>query len=228
MTEAYVFYSSVTLFAMGITALIMSILFRQRSKTLNSLPKDLSATVFSQTFVIFDPYPAQKKVMHRFLGLLPFVGLVTSLAAIMAVWTMLTNGLLMILFIIIIGLNMIVIEEAPDVYATARTFTKAVQKKSDFAKGDLRVLKIIQRLTPKIRNYYLGLAVFFIATSIAFPYAWEALPSFATWFGNSVVQVGGLNGPVIQVVAILFLLNIGVLQFVAFKLKSRIFRYDIR
>jgi hypothetical protein len=228
LTETYVFYASTTLFAMGIAALVMSLLFRQRCRTLNSLPKDLSATVFSQTFVIFDPHPAQKKVIHRFLGLLPFVGLVTSLAAIMAVWTMLTDGLLIILFIFIIGLNMIVIEEAPEVYRAAQAFIKAVQKNSDFAKGDLKVLRVVQRLAPKICNYYLGLAAFFVTASVALPYLWEAMPSFATWAGNSLTLIGGLNGQVFQLVTILFLLNIGILQFVAFKVKSRIFRYEIR
>jgi hypothetical protein len=229
LTEAYIYYSSITLFAMGITALVISILFRRRSKTLNSLPRDLSVTVFSHTFVVFDPYPAQKKVIHRFLGLLPFVGMVTALAAVMAVWSMLTNGLLFTVFITIIGLNIIVIEEAPEVYTTARTFIKAVQKKSDFAKGDLKVLKVVQRLAPKMCNYYFGLAIFFITTSVALPYTWEALPNLATWFGDSVTRFSGLNGMlIIQVVAILFLLNIAVLQLMASKLKSRIFRYEIK
>ncbi|MCJ7767113.1 hypothetical protein MUP79_01805 [Candidatus Bathyarchaeota archaeon] len=229
MVESYIYYSSVTLFVLGIVALVMALLFRQRSKGLSSLPKDLSPTVFSRTFVVFDPYPAQKKVWHRFLSLLPFVCLIVSLFAVMAVWSMLTNGLLLSVFVIIIGLNITVIEEAPDVYTTARIFIKAVQNKSNLAKGDLKVLNIIQRLAPKIRNYYVGLTFFFISTSIALPYAWEALPVFTAWLGNSVAQASGVNGMlVVQVLTILLLLNIAVLQFVAFRLKNKIFRYEIK
>jgi hypothetical protein len=207
----------------------MAVLFRQRSKGLSSLPKDLSPTVFSKTFAVFDPYPAQKKVWHRFLSLLPFICLIASLFAVMAVWSMLTNGLLLSVFVIIIGLNIIVIQEAPDVYATSKIFIKAVQDKSNLAKGDLKVLNIIRRLAPKIRNYYVALTVFFIGTSVVLPYAWEALPGFAAGFGNSVAQVSGINGMVVvQALAILLLLSIGVLQFVAFRLKSKIFGHDIK
>ena len=207
----------------------MAVLFRQRSKGLSSLPRDISPTVFGSTFVVFDPYPAQKKVWHRFLSLLPFVCLIVSLFAVIAVWSMLTNGLLLSVFVMIIGLNIIVIEEAPEVYTTARVFINAVQNKSDLAKGDLRVLNIIQRLAPKIRNYYVGLTVFFIGTSIVLPYVWEAMPGFATLLGNSVAQASGVNGMlVVQVLTLFLLLNIAVLQFVAFRLKNRVFGYEIK
>lgn len=229
MVEGYIYYSSATLFVLGITALVMAVLFRQRSKGLSSLPKDLSPSVFSRTFVVFDPYPAQKKVWHRFLSLLPFVCLIASLFAVMAVWSMLTNGLLLSVFVVIIGLNIIVIQEAPDVYTTAQIFIKAVQNKSNLAKGDLKVLNIIQELAPKIRNYYVGLTVFFIGTSIALPYAWETLPGFATWLSNALAQVSGVNGMlVVQALAILLLLSVAAFQFVAFRLKNKIFRYEIK
>jgi hypothetical protein len=229
LVEGYIYYSSVTLFVLGITALVMAVLFRQRARGLSSLPKDLAPTVFSRTFVVFDPFPAQKKAWHRFLSLLPFVCLIVSLFAVMAVWSMLTNGLLLSAFVIVIGLNTIVIQEAPDVYTTSKVFIKAVQNKSNLAKGDLKVLKIIQKLTPKIRNYYVGLTVFFICTSVALPYAWEALPGFSTWLGNSLAQVSGINGMlVVQALAILLLLSIGALQFVAFRLKNKIFRYETK
>jgi len=229
LVEGYIYYSSATLFVLGIVALVMAVLFRQRSKGLSSLPKDLSPTVFSRTFVVFDPYPAQKKVWHRFLSLLPFVCLIASLFAVMAVWSMLTNGLLLSVFVVVIGLNIIVIQEAPDVYTTAKIFIKAVQNKSNLAKGDLRVLNIIRKLAPKIRNYYVGLTVFFIGTSVALPYAWETLPGLATWLSNASAQVSGVNGMlVVQAIAVLLLLSIAAFQFVAFRLKNKIFRYETK
>ena len=229
MVEGYIYYSSVTLFVLGIIALVMAVLFRQRSKGLSSLPRDLSPTIFSRTFVVFDPYPAQKKVWHRFLSLLPFVCLIASLLAVMAVWSMLTNGLMLSVFVIIVGLNIIVIQEAPDVYATAKIFIKAVQDKSNLAKGDLKVLNIIQKLALKIRNYYVALTVFFIGTSVVLPYVWEALPDLAAGLGNSVNQVSGVDGMVfVQALMILLLVSIAALQFVAFRLKNKIFRHDLK
>ena len=229
MVEGYIYYSSVTLFVLGIVALVMAALFRQKSKGLSSLPKDLSPTIFNRTFVVFDPYPVQKKVWHRFLSLLPFVCLIASLFAVIAVWSMLTNGLLLSVFVIIIGINIIIIREAPEVYMTAKIFTKAVQNRSNLAKGDLKVLKLIQKLAPKIRNYYVGLTIFFIGTSIALPYAYEALPGFATVLGSASAQASGINGMLaVQSFAIVLLLGIATLQFIAFRLKSKIFKYDIK
>lgn len=229
MTEAYVIYSSATLFAMGVVALFLSVLFRERSQKLNSLPNDLQTTIFSQTFVIFDPYPTQKKVINRFLSVLPFVGLATALAAIMAVWRILTTGFLLSLFTVIIGLNVITIEEAPEVYMNTRIFVKAVQNKSNFADGDLKVLRLLKKLTSKISKYYLGLSTVFILASITFPYAWEALPGFANWLADSVAQSSGVSGMfAFQMAAVLLIFSLGILQFFAFKLKNKIFRYETK
>ncbi len=229
MVEDYLYYSSITLFILGIMALVMAVLFRRRSRGLSTIPADLSPTVYDRTFVVFDPYPAQKKVWHRFLSLLPFVCLTVSLFAVMAVWTMLTNGLLLNVFVIIIGLNIIVIREAPEIYTTAKIFTKAIQNRSNLAKGDLRVLDLIMKMAPKLRNYYTGLTIFFIGTSIALPYASEAMPGFAAWLGNATAQVSGINGmQAAQSLTILLLLSIAAFQFVAFRLKNKIFRYEIK
>ena len=216
MTESYIYYTSIVLFALGLIALVMAVLFRQRSKRLNDLPKELSPAVFGQTFVVFNPYPAQKKLWHRFLSLLPFVCLAVSVVVVIAMWSMLTNSLLLPAFVIVVGLNIIVIEEAPEVFMTARIFIKAVQNKTELAKGDLKVLKIIQRVAPRMRDYYVGLTILFIATSLVLLYGWEALPSSVPWIGDP------------RGIVILFILIVALLQFAVFKLKNKMFRYEIK
>jgi len=227
LVEGYIYYSSISLSVLGIMALVMAVLFRQRSKGLESLPRDLEATVSSKTFVVFDPYPAPKKVWHRFLALLPFACLIIATLLVIAAWTLLTNGLLLSAFIVIIGVNVVVLEDAPEVYATAKIFIRAVQNNSNLAKGDLRVLRIIQRMVPKLRNYYIGLTIFFIGAAIVLPYAWETLPGFAAWLGNSTQQISGVNGTqLVQTAVILLLLGIAALQFVVFKVKNKVFKYE--
>jgi len=228
MVEGYIYYSAISLSVLGIMALIMAVLFRKRSKGLESLPRNLEATVTSKTFVVFDPYPAPKKVWHRFLALLPFACLIIATLLVIAAWTLLTNGLLLSTFIIIIGVNVVVLEDAPELYVTAKIFIRAIQNNSSLAKGDLRVLIIIQRMVPKLRNYYVGLTIFFIGAAIVLPSAWETLPSFAAWLGSSMEQVSGVNGTqLVQTAFILLLLGIAVLQFVVFKVKNKVFKYEI-
>jgi len=228
MVEGYIYYSAISLSVLGIMALVMAALFRKRSKGLDSLPKDLEATVTSKTFVVFDPYPAPRKVWHRFLALLPFACLVIATLLVIAAWALLTNGLMLSAFIIIVGVNVVVLEDAPELYAASKLFIRAIQNNSDLAKGDLRVLKIIQRMVPKLRNYYVGLTIFFIGAAIILPSAWETLPGFAVWLGSSMEEVSGVNGAqLVQTAFVLLLLGIAVLQFVVFKVKNKVFKYEI-
>ncbi len=212
--EDYIYYTSIALFALGIVALVTSVLFRQRSKILGGLPKDISAEVSSQTFVVFDPYPARKKIWHRFLSLLPFVCLAIAVLVVIALWSMLMNNLLLPAFVIVVGLNLIVVEEAPEVFVTARTLVKAVQNNTEFAKGDVKVLRIVQRVTPRMRNYYVGLAAIFLAAALALMFAWETLPTSVPWIGEP------------REIVIVFILSIALLQFAVFKVKNKMFGYQ--
>ena len=190
--------------AMAGVALCLSTLFRLRVKRLRSIPRDLGATVFNQTFAVFDPYPQQKKVMHRFLGAMPFIGIAVTFAGIAIVWKMVTAGFLLSTFIMIITLNIIVIEEAPEVYINSKLFIKAVQNKSNFAEGDVKALNLVRKLASKITNYYLGISAILIVTSVALPYVWESLPSLSNWLVASVANLSGLSGTLVfQVVAFL-------------------------
>ena len=229
MTETYLFYSSLTMLAMAGVALCLSTLFRLRVKRLRSIPRDLGATVFNQTFAVFDPYPQQKKVMHRFLGAMPFIGIAVTFAGIAIVWKMVTAGFLLSTFIMIITLNIIVIEEAPEVYINSKLFIKAVQNKSNFAEGDVKALNLVRKLASKISNYYLGISAILIVTSVALPYVWESLPSLSNWLVASVANLSGLSGTLVfQVVAFLLALSFVIIQLVAFKLKNRIFRCETK
>lgn len=225
--EGYVFYSSLSLIAMGGLALGLSVLFRLKFHSLNSLPRNLSASVFSRTFVVFDPYPQQTKVIHHLLLALPFVAFFVTLGLTLALWRMLASGLILSILAIIISLNLIVVEEAPEVYMNSNTFIKAVQNSANFAYGDLKALQILEKLTPKLSNYYLGLAIFLIASSIVLPRIFTAGPWLFGWLVDLIARSGGSNEiAVAPIVIILPALSISILQLLASKVKNKIFRYE--
>ena len=142
---------------------------------------------------------------------------------------MVAAGFLLSTFIIIITLNIIVIEEAPEVYMNSRLFVKAVQNKRNLAEGDVKALNLVRKLAPKISNYYLGISAILIITSVALPYVWESLPSLTNWLVASAANLSGLSGILVfQVVAFLLAISFVIIQLVAFKLKNRIFRYEIK
>jgi hypothetical protein len=222
------FYSSLTLIAMGCLTLALSMIFRLESRRLESLPRDLKASVFDRTFNVFDPYPRRVKLIHRFLTVLPVIAGIGSILLSFAVWILATSGLAISIFIIIIGLNLIMIGEAPEIYTNSNVFVKAVEKNAKFAAGDLKVLQLIKKLSLKLAHYYLGLAVLFTALSVALQYVWTALPSFLAQIVHAIKQVGGSNGiTVVEIIAVILALNLVLLQFAAFKIKDRMFKYEL-
>jgi len=224
--EGYVFYSSLTLIAMGCLALSLSILFRLKFRSLNSLPRNLSATVFSRTFVVFDPYPQQTKVIHDFLLALPFVAFFVTLGLTLALWKMLASGLILSVLAIIVSLNLIVIEEAPELYMNSTLFIGAVQNGTNLANGDLKALQLIRSLAPKLSNYYLGIAIFLITSSIALPYIWTAVPWLFRQLIDLIARSSDSNQIVVlPITVILPALSLFILQLLAFKIKNRIFRH---
>lgn len=210
-------------------ALGLSILFRSKSRNLNNLPKNLSATVFNRTFIVFDPYPQHAKVIHSFLLALPIVTLFFTIGLMLIIWEILASGLVLSVLTIIVGLNLIVIEEAPEVYVNSRTFIRAVRSGTDFASGDLKALQLVRNLAPKLSNYYFGLSMVFIAFSIALPYAWTSAPWLLMQLINLLAQSGGLNqNAVLPLTVVLFILGISILQILVLKIKNRIFRFEPR
>jgi len=225
--ESYVFYSSITLFALGCIALGLSILFRLKSRDLKSLPKNLFATVFNRTFTVFDPYPQHTKVIHSFLLALPFVALFVTIGLTLVIWEILASGLILSLLIIIIGLNLIVIEEAPEVYMNSATFIKAVRSGTDLATGDLKALRLIRDLAAKLSNYYFGLSTVFVMSSIVLPYVWTSVPGFFMQLVRLVTQTAGLSEiAVFPATVVLLVVGVSILQLLVLRIKNRIFRFE--
>jgi len=185
--------------------------------------------VFDRTFNVFDPYPDQIKVIHRFLTALPLIAGVGAIGLGFGVWSLLSSGLMLSIFVMIVGLNLIIIAEAPEIYTNSNIFTRAIQNQTKLASGDVKVLRVIRKLAPKLGHYYLALAITFIAFSLALQYIWDSLPSLFAQIANVIAQTSGSNGiGVMQAITIICALSCVLLQFVAFKIKSRMFRYEMK
>lgn len=228
MAEAYVFYSSVTLASLACASLVLVVLFRKKSRDLNGLSTELTASVFNRTYVVFDPYPRQRKVIHRFLTALPLaVGAVTG-GMLLLVWETLMSGLFLSFILIIIGLNMIVLEETPEVYMNTGVFIRAIQKGAKMAPGDLRVLQLTKKAAVKLSKYYIALCMFLVVCSVVLPYA--AAPVFQGFlyflqflleFSHPAGFIGWL------IIGILLATSYVIICFSLSKIKSRLFRYEL-
>jgi hypothetical protein len=228
MAEAYLFYSSLTLLAMGCLTLVLSIFFRLKSRAMNSMPKNLSANVFNKTFIVFNPYSERTKIIHNLLSLLPILVFCACLGIVLVLFTILEYGFMLSFFVLIIGLNLMFLEHASEVYQNSETFIEAVQNGTKLGVGDLKVFQIVKSASPRISNYYLGLSVLFIALSAALPYIWSSALLFYALFVGSIFEVGLPTGIIAyQVAVFLFALIVVIFQILFRKIKGKLVSYLI-
>jgi hypothetical protein len=221
--EEYLLYSSFALFTMGCLVLAISIIFRLKFREINSLPENLSANVSNKTFIVFNPFPEHRKIIHRFLLVLPMVVLFTSMCFVLIMIKILEYGVLLSFFALLIGLNLIVVEGAFDVYQNSKIFIKAVQDGTSLGVGDLKVLRIMEKLMPKLSNYYLGLSIIFMASSAMLPYIWSSSLLFFAWFIGLIFQASAPTGVISWEVAVfLFVLTLVVVQIFASAVKNKL------
>jgi len=221
--EGSIFYSSLTLFAMCCLALAISIFLRLKSRVINGLPKNLSANVFDKTFIVFNPYQEHRKFIHSYLSLfLMLVGFVFAGFALI-VWKMLECGLLLSLFILIIGLNLIVLEDVLEIYRNSEIFVNAVQGGTNLGVGDVKAFQLIKKVMPKLSNYYLGLSVVFMVFSVMLPYIWSSALWFFARFIGLILQVSAPTGVISwQVAVFLFALILVAIQLFASAVKNKL------
>jgi hypothetical protein len=228
LAEAYVFYSSVTLALLGCTALTLAVFLRKKSKVLNGLSTKVTASVFNRTYVVFDPYPDRRRVIHRFLTALPLVVGAITCGMLVLVWVTLTSGLFLSFVLIIISLNMIVLEETPEVLLNNGVFVKAFQEGAKMAPGDLRVLELTKKAAAKLGKYYLVLCIFFVACAVVLPYAaapvLQGFLSFLEFLLKLSQPAGGMGW---LVMGFLLVTTYVIICFSLSKIKSRLFKYEL-
>jgi len=211
------------MFAMGCLTLVLSILFRLKHHRMNSLPRNLSANVFDKTFNVFNPYPERRRIVHNCLSALPLMVLPLCLVLFLFVWKVLESGLLLSLVLLIICLNLILIEVASEIYQNANIFIKAFNKKADLGVGDLKVFQTLERVMPKLSNYYLALSILFVTLGAILSYIWSSLLWFFAQVVGVVLEVSTLTGSAIGflVAVFLFVLMVVVVQIFIQKIKSK-------
>lgn len=225
MAEFFLVSSSLTLFSLGCVAISLSILFRSISSKLDDLPRDLAADARDKTFIVFDPSSERRKSLHSSLSLLPIVAFSVSVGFAILAWKMLESGLALSLAILAIGLNLIEVDDASEIYHNSKTFSKAVQGGTSLGVGDLRGFRILKSILPRMIHYYLGLSVIFLALSAALPHVWSSALWYSAQYIGLILRAGASTGaPALgyQLAILLFAVTLALAQLSASKLKARL------
>lgn len=222
-----ILFASVILFIMGCLALALSILFRLRFRVLDSLPKNLSASVFSKTFVVFDPFPRQHKIIQSHLFTLAFIAGLTALLISLALFSMIGTGFALSIFVILTAANLIILDDAFDVYKNSKLFLNAILSGKNLGVGDLKVFSYLKLLTRRLSNYYIGVAIFLFLLSFSLHnILYPALLAFCQFIGL-MIQASSIAGAVgWQFAIFLFAFVLVLFEIFIIKVKDRTFKLE--
>ncbi|MEM3616633.1 MAG: hypothetical protein QXJ31_01805 [Candidatus Bathyarchaeia archaeon] len=219
-------YASAALLVMGLSSIILAALFRSKFKKLKELSSTgLSPNVYSKTFIVFDPYPEQRKIIHNYLTFWTLILGFTSIAASLASFVLVGVGFGFTVFAILAALSLIVMDDAFDVYKNSTIFADAISKGSSLGVGDLKVFSILEVCTRRLSYYYLGVAVFLASVSLALPYILNHAMLALTLLMAEITQISSIAGFANWLLAVLlFSIFVVLFEILIMKAKSRIFK----
>ena len=226
MAEIYLFYSSLTLFAMGCVALVLFLFFRLKYHGMNSYPKNLSANIFNKTFNVLDPYPERRKIIHSFLSAVPLIVFLACLAFVFLLWKVFEYGLLSSFFILLVCLNLMLMDVMSEIYQVTKIFIKAIRGEASLGVGDIKAIQLLKKALPRLSNYYLALSILFFVFAAMLGYIWFSLLWFFTQVIGLILEISATTGIMsYQVAVFLFTLIVVVIQIFAWKIKNKFLRH---
>jgi len=136
------------------------------------------------------------------------------------------TGLLLSSTIFILCTSLMVFEEAFEIPKNADAFLKAIEKGNSLGEGDLSVFSIVKETLPKLRNYYLVLAVAFFAFSAILPYILPSAIFVFTWIVTLPAGLASSFGVLVAFYTVLWLAIITLtIQVTAGWIKKLIFGF---
>jgi small-conductance mechanosensitive channel len=226
MAEIYLFYSSLTLFAMGCVALVLFLFFRLKYHGMNSYPKNLSANIFNKTFNVLDPYPERRKIIHNFLSAVPLIVFFACLVFAILLWKVFEHGLLSSFFILLICLNLMLMDVMSEIYQVTKIFIKAIHGEASLGVGDIKAIQMLKKALPRLSNYYLALSILFFVFAAMLGYIWFSLLWLFSQVIGLILKISATTGIMsYQVAVFLFTLIVVVIQIFAWKIKNKFLRH---
>jgi hypothetical protein len=203
--------------------MITSVIFQLLHRKIENLPKNFTVNVYDKTYVVFNPYPEETKVIHSFLTAFPLVACLISVVIAIVLWKLFVSGLVLSLVALVIGLNLLVVEDASDIYINSKMILKSPQSEIRFGVGDLKGLQILRKALPKITHYYFTLSIVFLILSLVLPFAWNPILLAFTQLLGFIFQISAHTGFMsYQVAAILFALGIMIVHLLVSKVKQKL------
>lgn len=216
--------SESVLVIMGFFSLVFYLSLRSKALAIGKLG-DLSVNVFDKTFNIFDPFPERTRLIQSsIIAALPFFTLFTAIIfSLVVVAKIIEAGLLLASLTFVVCAALMMLEEAFEIYSNANVFARAVKNGAELGEGDITVLSIVKQTLPKLKTYYLSLAIVFFASSVMLPYILPGAIFVFVRFVTAPIESAPSQG-VLAIYYTVLLLVVATLtiQFTADKIRSKI------
>ena len=227
LVESYLLYASAALAAMGVVASVLAFVFRMRLRKLTAVSRNAEATVFSRTFMVFDPYE-KKTILHRFLPLfmtMPFIG---AMALGVMLLLLVSSGLLLALLVVVVSVGLMTVGESFEAHTESKLLIRAMKNGDRLGTGDIRLLEVTKMILPRLTFYYVVLAAFLFVLAAVFPFTWTDVLLYSTILFGFAIQMGSIGGPAGWMVSLgLYALIIVGLQVLVTLVKNRLFGYRL-
>lgn len=150
-----------------------------------------------------------------------FISFILSLAA----FALLGLGFGLSIFTILVGLNLIIMDDAFDAYKNSNIFIDANNKKSNLGFGDVEIFSALKVYTRRLSYYYLSIAVFLIVAAITLPYILDQATLIFAQLMAGILQLSSIAGFANwQFASILFATLVVLLEILIRKVRDRIFK----
>jgi hypothetical protein len=227
--ENCILFSQITLIVFSFASFAFAFFFLSKLKSLkNVFSNSLPPSVFDRSFVVFNPYSERQRIIHGFLLFLPALVFFFSMFLAFSLLFVIEAGVILSFFVAIVGLNLIVVGDAFEVYESSKVFIENLGRGDvKLGVGDLEALRLVYVYLPKLVKYYLILAFASLTLSAFFPFLVSPLLWGFSGFVGLILQASVLGGPVCWVVAVfLFAVPTVLVQLLSSKVKGFIFRYS--
>jgi hypothetical protein len=219
------------LLVMSVISLGFSAFFYLKSRRVRKeIPRDLTASIFSRTFNVFNPFPEHRRIYHSYLFFILFSPLIAFLWTFILVFIVfmkvLEAGLLLGLVTFLLSLGLLMLSEATEIYSTASTLVKAAKTKRLFGQGDIKILSIVRRSLGRMSAYYLLLSIAFIGLFFTLPMVFPLIMLvFSHFVGATVGLTIGSSFVALFATILLYTLVVITIFFVGGKAKAAVFGF---
>jgi hypothetical protein len=219
------------LLVMSIISLGLSVVFYMKScRVRKEIPKDLTTSIFSRTFNIFNPFPEHRRIYHSYLFFIFFSPLIaftwTFIIVFIVFMQVLQAGLLLGLVIFLLCLGLLMVGEATEIYSTVGTLVKAAKNKRRFGQGDIEILSIVRNSLGRLGAYYFILSIMFIGLFFTLPIVFPTIMLVFSYFvGATVGLTIGSSFVAPIAAAIPFALVVLTIFYVGGKAKAAVFGF---